>query len=161
MNKLLYSFLALVLLAGCKKDETPEPSSLNSKWEQIPGNYKVYDSLGTFLNDMEITYSTQPDFNGGAIRFFKYKPFLEYGYVQVYQDATTPYSNNINFGHLEGVFDSQHNRWVITDLGSFAYDIQTNDTIEINLDKDNAAYWQEDSTIYHHEVVKLFAVKQH
>ena len=153
--------LAVVLLTGCKKDEKPEPSNANTKWKKIPGNYKVYDSSGTFLKDMIIVYTTKPDINGGEIRFFRYKPFLEYGHVQVYQDASTPYSNTISFGNLVGIHDSQYKRWVITDLGSFAYDMQTNDTIEINLDKDNAPYWEEDSTTYHHEVMKLFAVKQH
>lgn len=148
-----------VIVSSCKKE--PENTFVHSKWDLIPGNYKVYDTSGTFLYDTKITYSTKPDSQGGYYRFFNFSPFGEYGHTAINQNPYETDPNAFTIGSINGIDDEHYNHWVLADVGSRAYDVFTNDTLEFLFEKDNGPYWESDDTTYHHELVKQIAVKQH
>lgn len=54
----LFFFLITLILFSCTKDKTPLPTTPTepTKWEKITGNYKVYDTLGIYLYNMEIIH---------------------------------------------------------------------------------------------------------
>jgi len=149
-------FILSFVTTSCKKDPAFVPTPPQpTKWEKIPGNYKVYDTSGVHLYDMRIKFYTQLNYY-----FFTFINFDNGSNLAIYQDQSTPYTNTISIGNCNGIYDAHSNRWNTTDLGSYAYDLFFNDTIELNFEKDNGPYWQEDDTTYHHIVVKQIAVKE-
>ncbi len=56
MRKCLFYFFS-VFLISCSKDKIPKiDSPQTEQWMKYIGNYKVYDTLGTFLYDAEIIH---------------------------------------------------------------------------------------------------------
>lgn len=162
MRKLLYSLIAIATLTSCEKDSAPNTALINTKWKLIPGDYKVYDTSGVFLYDMEIKFTTQPDFfNGGEIYFFRFSNFIGATNTAIYQNEDSPYTNSFRIGNCAGIYDAQGNHWNTTDLGSRAYNIFSNDTLEFNYIQENGPYWEADDTSYHYDTIRQIAVKQH
>ena len=53
----------IILCVACKKDKVPitMPEPEPTKWELIAGTYKVYDTLGTYLYDLNISHIPHPE----------------------------------------------------------------------------------------------------
>ena len=72
----LYFGLLSVLFLACCKDKIQKPIVEEpSKWEMIPGDYKVYDTLGGYLYDMEIKYERKVNSQNEEYDWFKFLNF--------------------------------------------------------------------------------------
>jgi hypothetical protein len=163
MRLLLGLLFLIVLVAGCKKDKTPtpEPTPAPTKWELIPGHYKVYDSTGVFIYEMDIEYSSGTSSLGYHIDSLTFINFDDNFNFHVAQTAASNNKNNVFIGIHEGVSDSINNHWTIFDLGSDEhFNSFRNDTIVFYFQKQNMPYWWNDGTQYFNENLKHIAVKQ-
>jgi hypothetical protein len=151
----------LLLLAGClfsckKKDASSENTVYaTTKWEAVPGQYYVYDKLGTFLYEMQITCQ-----DGPGTRTFTYFNFDVDYIISCPQNTLTPFTNDISLGNTSGFVDLNGNRFDLYDLGCFAHNIQNNDTITFRFQKTNGLYAEEDDTVAYSENLFHIAVKQ-
>ena len=67
---MLVCFAGIALLFGCDKDKTPTTATPEpTKWQQIAGHYKVYDTTGVYLYEMDLIYIYNPVNNRDSIRF--------------------------------------------------------------------------------------------
>jgi len=159
--------LFLILLAtACTKDKAPIPStpvsSTPSKWELIPGNYKVYDTVGVFLYDMEIAHSVGTSMSGNSLDSLIFTNFDGNFNFSALQSMNFLSPNNITIYHHIELHDSIDNRWNIYDLGSDnTYNNYRNDSIVLYFRKQNMPYWLNDGTTYYNGKRKHIAVKQH
>jgi len=71
-----YQQLTLAFIAGvglffsCTKEKTPIPVVPEpTKWEKIAGHYKVYDTIGVYLYDMDLIHTHNNITNRDSIRF--------------------------------------------------------------------------------------------
>ena len=75
-----YHWLILVIVAGvcftvaCTKDKTAKPTTPPklTKWEKIAGHYKVYDTTGVYLYDMDLIHIHNDVTNRDSIRFVNF-----------------------------------------------------------------------------------------
>jgi len=166
MKKLIQMLFLILLATACGKDKplvlkTPVPAAA-SKWELIPGNYKVYDTVGTFLYDLQIAHTTGTHPNGNRLDTLHYTNFDGNFNFSAIQSQGSIYPNNVTIGHHIQVHDSIDNRWNIYDLGTDEiYNVYRNDTIEFYFEKHNMPYWINDGTFYFYGRIKHIAVKQH
>lgn len=162
-NKILLVLLSVVFLLACTKDKVmpcPEPPVQIELWEQFIGSYKVYDTTGTYLYDMEI-YHTQFEYiNGGygdSIHMdnfdnnfdlgFQYTPSVPNDYLPL------GFHNPIN-----GINDGY--TWQIYGEGGDENGRLINDTLHLAFEKTNIQYYIQELTPYFHCNCNQIAVKQ-
>jgi hypothetical protein len=163
MRLLLGVLFLIILVAGCKKDKTPtpEPTLAPTKWELIPGHYKVYDSTGVFLYEMDITHSIGTSVQGYRVDSLTFINFDDNFTFTAPQNQCSDYPNCIRIGSLTEVHDSIDNRWNIFGYGTdIEFNNFRNDTIIFYFQKQNMPYWWNDGTQYFNENLKHIAVKQ-
>ncbi len=160
----LFGILFLIALAtGCAKDKTPtpEPTPTPTKWEQIQGHFKVYDTSGVFIYEMDIIHTSGINIYGGtndSLQFINFDGQFDF---VVAQNVGGGVKNNVFIGIHEGVSDSINNHWNIQDLGSNEnFNSFRNDTIVFYFQKQNMPYWWNDGTTYFNANLKHIAVKQ-
>ena len=162
--KQLFGILFLIaVIVGCTKEKTPTPTVSNpTKWELVTGHYKVYDSTGVFIYEMDITHSTgtsQQGYRTDSLCFNKFDNQFDFTAVQ---NQSCTFSNCIRIGVYSAVEDSVSNRWNIFGYGSDGvYNTFQNDTIVFYFQKQNMPYWWNDGTQYFNGNLKYIAVKQH
>jgi len=158
----LFGFLLLISL-GCRKDKVPalplppEPT----KWEKISGAYKVYDTLGVFLYNMNISHVPSGNNNTDSLRFENFDGEFTFTYKQ--EDFSNEPELLIRTGYHEELFDSNMNRWKLLTAANdqFYYNVLENDTIRFIFRKTNINYYLYDSVPYFYCECKQIAVKQH
>ena len=166
MRALLPILTLLLLTAACTKDKTPVPATpvpvAPSKWDLIPGNYKVYDTVGSFLYDMQIAHTTGTHPNGNRLDTLHYTNFDGNFNFSAIQSQGSIYPNNVTIGSYTALHDSIDNRWDIFGYSSDnEYNNFRNDSIVFYFEKQNMPYWINDGTIYFNGLIKHIAVKQH
>lgn len=155
----LLLFLTL-MMTGCKKEQTPEPVTIHSKWELIPGHYNVYDSTGAYIYEMDITHFSGTNSYGDvdSLHFMNFDGNFN---LLAIQSKASPYPLNVTIGSYTELHDSINNRWNIFGFGSDGI-VNTfrNDTIVFYFEKQNTPYWWNDGTQYFNGNLKQIAVKQ-
>jgi len=162
MKLLLLSILGFVLLISCKKDKVPVPVVEEpSKWELIAGDYKVYDTLGTYLYDMKIVHvSNAADEYDDSLRFenfdgeFTFSQKQSNGTINNYPEFT------FDIGIHNPVYDNMSKRWRIFGLTNEVNNALVNDTINLRFEKNNINYYIEDLTPFFQCDCIQVAVKQ-
>ena len=169
-----HSFLLLtisLLLLNCKKEKVPTPTTVDtpkpSKWEVIPGKYKVYDTLNNFLYEMEMTHLTGKDSIGKTTDSLHFENFD--GNFNITADNSSANTNISNrpknyfyIGDYLPIKDKNNKKWRIMGLtgGNYDYNALVNDTVKLRFDKCNIIYYLDDCTPYFCEQVYQIAVKQ-
>jgi hypothetical protein len=160
--KIILALLSIVLLLACKKDKVmpcPELPEL-SQWEQMDGDYKVYDTLGTFLYDMSIEHTRNTGANRDTLRFINFDHDLSFKTVQL-QTPNPQQPNYVQIGYHDTLYDSDLNRWKLFNGGNVVnYSRFESDTFTMYFDKTNINYWIEDVVPYFACDCKQIAVKQ-
>ena len=154
----------MILITGCDKDKTPNPLKphIPTKWELIPGNYKVYDTTGEFLYDMSISYSSGTNIYGNTIDTAHFENFDGEFDFSVIQAPISNFPNMISMGFHDSIRDGSGNRWrIFPYVPDYTYNNFLNDTILFYFQKHNTPYWLNDGTSYFYCDCKQIAVKQH
>jgi len=162
MERILSVLAVLFILSSCKKDKVPVPILEEpSKWEVIAGNYKVYDTLGTYLYDMKIVHvPNEQESTVDSLRFENFDGEFTFTWKQ-------PTASNLPnlymvFGYHDTLYDSQSKRWKILfdDTDPVYNNVLVDDTIRMNFGKTNINYYIEDLTPYFQCDCIQVAVKQ-
>ncbi|MFT5778161.1 MAG: hypothetical protein ACI837_001117 [Crocinitomicaceae bacterium] len=149
---------SVILLLACKKGKVPSPVPLEpTKWELIAGEYKVYDTLGTFLYNMNIVHIYNEQEYSDSLRFDNLDGQFTFS---AFQTSASNFEMSVSIGSHDTLFDSTNNRWKL--YGGLYNDFNTffNDTIKLRFQKTNINYWIEDVVPYYACDCKQIAVKQ-
>lgn len=134
---------------------TPEPT----KWEKIAGHYKVYDTTGVYLYEMNIVHIHVND----QIDSLRFENFDGEFTFTVKQSSPNPsnYPNLVSIGFHNPLYDSNSKRWQLGGGAYAYYNSFHNDTIPLKFQKTNINYYISDLTPYYACDCKQIAVKQH
>jgi hypothetical protein len=151
------------VLMSCTRDKIPQYPTIQepSKWKKIEGKYKVYDTLGSYLYEMEIIHIFNETINKDTLIFKNlHNQFNLYSWQSYLPNNVNPFS--IFIGPEDPIFDKQNNRWQLITYGfSDGCNIWKNDTIIMKFGLINIKYWIEDAKPYLDTIIKQVAVKQH
>ena len=118
------------VLFSCTKDKTPTPPE-PTKWEKIAGNYKVYDTLGSYLYDLEIIHTYNDSLKIDTLIYLNLNNQFNLFSRQYYNPPNAdPFY--IRIGPEDPIFDKQNNRWDLFPFGEYpteGFNIWKNDTI--------------------------------
>ncbi|MNJ86513.1 hypothetical protein D3C87_40130 [compost metagenome] len=160
-----YQLLILALIVGvsiffsCTKEKTPTSVTPEpTKWEKIEGHYKVYDTTGVYLYDMDLIHSHNNATNRDSIRFENFDGEFTFT-TQQEEFANLPMY--VRIGGYDPLYDSNGKRWKITSAAFSYYNNFSNDTIPFRFSKTNINYYISDLTPYYACDCKQIAVKQH
>jgi len=162
MNFIQMLFIAL-FIASCNKDTVPAPKTPvipePVKWEVIPGDYKMYDTLGNYLYDMSISHWGLEMPDGSRRDTFQFNNFDGQFDFKMYQsDANITNLPKYYFyiGSHYPLYDSSNDRWQLYGYDAY-YD---SDTIHLLYKVHNILYWVGDSRPYELREIKQYGVKQ-
>ena len=148
----------LLLLARKKEVSTLTPELL-TRWDKIEGSYKVYDTLGEFLYDMNIVHVPHPE--NETIDSLRFENFDgEFTFTNIQTNASN-FTTSVSIGGHDTLYDANHKRWKLWGALFEHYNKFENDTIRLRFQKTNINYWIEDVVPYYHCDCKQIAVKQH
>jgi len=156
--------ISAILLVACKKDKVPLPIPVPepTKWEKISGHYKVYDTTGAFLYEMDIMHSDTTLSDNTHIDSLLYINFDGQYSFSSQQSNFTNYPNMIQIGVHNPVIDANNDRYRIFGYGpQNGFNNFVNDTIIFYFEKQNIQYYIQDVTPYFYCECKQVAVKQH
>ena len=162
MNFIQMLFVALFVVS-CNKDKIAAPKkpaiSEPTKWEVIPGDYKMYDTLGNYLHDMSITHWDTILPNGYRRDTFLFENFdgnFNFKMSQIDANITNLPQYFFYVGVHQPLFDWNNDRWQLYTYESY-YD---SDTIHLWYRVQNMPYWIEDARTYELREVRHYGVKQ-
>ena len=161
-----YSILILIFLVGmsilsCTKEKTPVPTAPEpTKWEKVAGHYKVYDTTGVYLYDMDIVHIHNNLTNKDSLRFENFDGEFTFTTEQEIQNPSN-YPNYVRIGSHDTLFDSNNKRWKLGGAAYTYYNSYQNDTLPLRFQKTNINYYIQDVTPYYACDCKQIAVKQH
>ena len=152
--------VGISVLFACAKEKvptvpiTPEPT----KWEKIAGHYKVYDSTGVYLYEMNLVHIHNDATNRDSIRFENFDGEFIFTTQQIEASNLPMY---VQIGGGDMLYDSNSKRWKLWGGIYTYYNNFHNDTIPLRFQKTNINYYIEDVTPYYACDCKQIAVKQH
>ncbi len=149
----------VITLVTCKPDKPIPPSPVQpiDGRAKFVGVYDVYDTLGIWQYNMEVTlFNDQSPFD--SLLFEGWAGAFDV-YVQRNQGNT---SNYLNFVGSFGIEDYQGHRWALySDYDSaFQYNSIINDTLRLSYVKDNIAFYIADGVPYFSGTYREYAVKR-
>lgn len=108
---ILVIFTGVILLFSCSKDKTPNSFTIPSLslWQKVHGHYKVYDTMGVYLYDMNIVHIHVSD-KIDSLRFENFDGEFTFT-VQQSNPNPNNYPNYISLGYHMSLYDSNHKRW--------------------------------------------------
>ena len=163
----MFILLTLIFLMACSKEKEPLPIEVPEpeQWERFAGNYKVYDTLGNFLYDMNFVHF----FSGNNI----YQNDADSVIIQNFADTfdlkyefrRTADKNLLDIGFHDSIVDRNNKSWHLT---RNADDENTpirenkliNDTIIMYFRLNNIKYYIPEAQPYYYCDCKHVAVKQ-
>lgn len=162
---MVLAFAGTILFSCHKHDHHPaKPTMVQShKWDTIAGHYKVYDTVGEYLYDMDLIHSTGYNIYGNledSIKFVNFDGQFQFTTAQF----TPPPSNLpmiVTIGGSDTLYDTNGKRWKLWGGIYPDYNYFHDDTIPIRFQITNINYWMEDLTPYYACDCKQIAVKQH
>jgi hypothetical protein len=159
-SKLLFVVLVTVFMS-CRKDKVQEPVFEEpTKWELISGYYKVYDTLGEYLYNMEIKHK-RVELESGHIR--DSLEFINFDNDFTFTFNQPNFSNipmKVHIGVHDTLWDKDNNRWRLFSGNMDEYNFWVNDTIKLRFNKTNINYYLQDLVPYYECDCKQIAVKQ-
>lgn len=164
---LIVSFtLIFISLFSCKPEPSkPQPQPEPEQWEKFIGEYKVYDTLGNFLFDIDIQHFDTVNFKNSEVDCMiinnfanKFQLRFQYGYVN--EGLTF-----LDFGFHQPAYDKNGKRWHLTRKSDDPTTIVkenslVNDTLVFYYDLNNLLYHNKDSIPYFECYCRDVAVKQ-
>src|SRR3989338_6605394 len=149
MKKAL-SYLLLLSLCGmaaaCRKDKVPapEPPPEPNKWEVIAGHYKVYDTLGVSLYEMDIEHlPASNSMNEDSLRFVNFDG--EFTFSEQQSTASNVPQLFVKISYHPLLYDTSAKRWKIqTNTDEIFNNVWENDTIRLTFRKTNINYYISD-----------------
>ena len=156
--------ISAILLVACKKDKVPLPIPVPepTKWEKITGHYKVYDTLGVFMYEMDISYSGGTTAQGYPRDTLHFINFDNQYILSAHQSDFSNFPDMIRIGIHDPVIDTNNDRYRIFGYGpQNGFNNFVNDTIIFYFEKQNILYYIQDVTPYFYCKCKHVAVKQH
>lgn len=160
----MFFTVAALLIVACTKDKVPPLPSVPqpTKWEQISGDYKVYDTNGVYLYEMNISYFFVQNPNGGHFDSLYFENFDGQFNIGAHQDLSNQYPPYyVDLGHQDTLYDTLGKRWKILEYPNNSQaNLFSNDTIYLSFIKTNINYWIYDLVPYYQCYCKQFAVKQ-
>jgi hypothetical protein len=158
-KKLIPIVIGVSLLWACTKEKTPMPVTPEpTKWEKIAGHYKVYDTTGVYLYDMDLLHIHNDATNRDSIRFENFDG--EFTFTTQQEDFVN-IPMYVAIGGGDTLFDSNNKRWKLSGGTYTYYNNWHNDTIPLRFQKTNINYYISDLTPYYACDCKQIAVKQH
>lgn len=157
-----YHILIPVFIAGvsCTKEKTPVPVVPElTLWQRVAGNYKVYDTTGVYLYDMNIVHIHVND-QVDSLRFENFDGEFTFTTKQSSPNPSN-YPNYVRIGVHNPIYDSNSKRWQLGGAAYTYYNSYHNDTLPLRFQKTNIAYYISDVTTYYACDCKQIAVKQH
>ena len=157
---LIPALVGMSFLLACTKKKTPIPVTPElNKWEKISGYYKVYDTTGIYLYDLNLVHIHVND-QTDSLRFENFDSEFTFTTKQLYPSPMN-YPMCISIGGHDTLYDSNSKRWKLSAGISDEYNNFRNDTIYLNFQKTNINYYIQDVTPYYACDCKQIAVKQH
>ena len=163
LKRIFYIICFIVFIQfidGCKKDKVPYPEIVEqSKWEKLSGEYKVYDTLGNYLYDMNISHIHDSQNDTDSLHFENFDDNFDFSSKQLnFGSNVSPYF--ITIGPKDTIFDNEFKRWKILTLADTAYNTLINGTIKMKYRITNINYYLQDITPYCDTIKIQLAVKQ-
>ncbi|MGB1041574.1 MAG: hypothetical protein ACPGVD_11925, partial [Flavobacteriales bacterium] len=114
MKNYFYIWILISGIFACKKDEPPINCDVESipTWQRFEGEYKVYDTVGNFLYEMEITHFTGINNSGNEVDSFLIENFIDTFDFKVHYSL----KSNLNFfdyGVNDSIPDQQGKHWFL------------------------------------------------
>lgn len=153
---------ASALLASCKPEQVKPTESTKevSKYDLIPGNYKMYDTLGNYLYDLNIKHFREKSTNLIPRDSLLFTNFDGKYSFKTLQNTGSP-ANEPNYSFRLGVHDSLRDnagkRTLIFGISA----VYSNDSIYIHFERDNMKYYLADMVPYNSCDCQQIGVKQH
>ncbi len=152
--------LLVAIIDSCTKDKVPAiPTSEPSKWELISGHYKVYDTMGIYIYDMDIVHV--PNNEMQTIDSLRFENFDNEFNFTTKQEIFGNLPMHVTIGFHDTLFDSQGNRWKLTATAWEDYNNFKNDTIFFRFNKTNINYYIEDLVPYYSCDCRQVAIRQY
>lgn len=150
------------LLASCKAEKVKptESTKEGSKFDRIKGDYKVYDTLGSYLYELKIEHRYGKDSEGytkDSLVFINTDNQFNTIRSQSNANITNWPKDYLTLGSADPIFDTNNRKIAL-------YGYQTaliNDTIVLEFRKDNIKYYISQMVPYYYQKCKHIAVKQH
>ncbi|MFT5778158.1 MAG: hypothetical protein ACI837_001114 [Crocinitomicaceae bacterium] len=158
---LVVTMVAASILLACKKDKVPVQTDPGpTRWEIISGQYKVYDTLGNFLYDMNIVHvSDDANEYSDSLRFENFDG--EFTFTRFQSIANNAPEYQVQIGVHDPLFDSIGNRWRIFSSNlDHEHNYLEYDTIVMSFEKSNLQYYIADLVSFYSCNCKQIAVKQ-
>lgn len=167
MKNLVLSVVAVLMLLSCKKEPPPYPAKEPPpQWKQFVGSYKVYDTTGVYLHDMEISHYDGIHENGTTFDSLLLENFagmfdLKIRFM-IFNDTS---KHKLGIGIHNELLDHNNKRWHLSSWWDFpetseAENVLVNDTIIFGYKLTNIAYYIYDITPYYACHCRQVAVKQ-
>ena len=171
--KYLLAILSIVLIFSCSKEKQVIPTpdgTANGRIFKYLGDYKVYDTNGVYMYDMNISFfQTDIGPNYQPIDSIIIKNFadtfdLSFQFTPYYTDASYE-TEFLNIGFHDSIVDYNNKAWWV---GSLFFDTTTtvkenaliNDTMVMYFKMDNIKYYIQEAQPYYMCECKHVAVKQ-
>lgn len=167
MKKIFYILFCLIFIFGCSKEKEILPTKDGEPidyWEKFIGSFNVYDTLGNYLYDIEISHHSRKFFSGGQyIDTLLIENFADTFNVKFQYQTGDPYKFHIGFH--DSIVDYNNKSWGLWgmyDDNATIIEENTliNDTIIFYYDLDNIKYYIQEAQPYYQCHCKVVAVKQ-
>ncbi len=149
----------MMIFFSCTKDITPLFKDNRTIWEKVKGKYKVYDSLGSYLYEMDIIHIPFSLSSPDTLKFLNF----DNDFVYTRSQSTNLPENLIGFVSPFPTKDKNNKSWSLFNSSSGGiYDNKwRNDTIRMCFNKHNTPWWPSESVPYLDTIIKQIAVKQY
>jgi hypothetical protein len=159
--------LLIIFLLSCSKKELISTESLiiPEQWEKFIGNYRVYDTIGSYMFDINIShYIGISATSGNPLDSMLIQNFADTFDLR-FQFSNSPLGNYLNIGFNDSVVDYNNKAWFV---GSLFDDTNTvakentlvNDTMIMYFELDNILHYIPQAQPYYRCECKHVAVKQ-
>ena len=160
-------FLTTLFLLSCSKDkEVVQPQEPPEEWEKFIGNYKVYDTIGVYLYEMDIVHffkgnnNYEPDADSLLL-----KNFADTFDLKIVAGHNSVDKRRLSIGIHDPVLDKNNKSWHISGLAddpatTFEENRLLNDTIVFYFQQTNILYFGNEGQPYFFCECKHVAVKQ-
>lgn len=159
---LIVSALAgTIFLFACKKHHHSTPTTPIDPWDEtvfwnsVTGHYKVYDTTGDFIYEMNISRITV-DGNENIAKFENFDGEFTFTAPRSYY-----YPKYVNFGAYDTLYDLNNKRWKLGEVANTYYNNMHGDTLPLYFHITNINYWIYDAVPYYSAFIKQVAIKQH
>lgn len=159
--------IALFLLISCSKDkEVAQPQTPPEEWEKFIGTYKVYDTTGVYLYEMDIAHFFKGDnhYDPNADSLIL-RNFADTFDLKIVYSRNSVDKNRFDIGIHDTILDKSGNTWLISGRAddpatAFEENRLANDTLMFYFQQTNILYFFNENQPYFFCLCKHVAVKQ-